>query len=88
MKVLCYDIKYKGKEAIISITGPEALANFSEKGYINYYSAETAPVELAIDVILPKDWLNNIVDADRAVKEVLESETGLKVDKCSWRIIG
>lgn len=87
MKVLCYDIKYRGREAILSITSPEALANFSKHGYINYYSAETAPTELEIEAVLPKNWLDRLIDADKAVKEALESETGLKVERCNWRII-
>ena len=87
MKVYCYDINYVGKEAIISITGPEALKSFAENGCVNYYGSETAPKEITIEVFLPIDWLNDIISAEQKVKCILESEVGLKVARFNWRPI-
>lgn len=86
-RVHCFKIKYTGKEAIISVTGPEALSNYVEHGYLSYYSGEEAPKELTICLPLKDDWFNDLDNTENKVKAVLEEETGLKVEKFSWTVL-
>jgi len=84
MKVYCYNIKYQGKEAIISISGPNALQGFAENGYINFYNNETAPKSLEVDVSLSNNWLDNLIDTEEKIKAVLQEETGLTIQTFNY----
>lgn len=80
-KVYCYGIKYTGKEAVMSCTGSDALANFVEHGYLSYYSGDEAPKDLTVTLKLPDNWLDDIISTEKLVKQVLEEDTGLKIEK-------
>lgn len=86
-RVHCFKIKYTGKEAIISITGQDALKAFAETGYLTYYGSEEAPKEITICLPLKDNWFDNLDATETMIKNVLEEETGLKVEKFSWTVL-
>jgi len=96
MKIICYKITYSKKDATISVCGCEALANWANQTYIDFYGkhyaerydANSAPEEVILDLKLPNNLLDRIEDADNYIKEELEKTTKIKVESFNWRVIG
>ncbi len=94
MVVTCYNIKYAEKASEISVIGPDALANFMEpkyrefygKGYTDIKSTETMPKEIDIEVHLPEPWLENLTGSERLINAALEAKTGFKVESFDFRV--
>lgn len=86
MKVLCFNIKYEGRDSIMFIFGPSMLQNFVEKGFAGMYNGDSAPKRLEIDLKLPDNYLDDLDTAELLVKAKLEEETGLKIKSFSFTI--
>lgn len=84
MRVLCFNIKYEGRDSIMFISGPSMLQNFVEEGFVGMYNGESAPKQLEVDLNLPKNYLEDLDTAELLVKTKLEEETGLKIKSFSF----
>lgn len=73
-----YNIKYKGKQTILSVTGPEALQNFVD-GYTNVYDASTAPKTADLIIDIDYDPYENFAQLDADIKKELHKDVVLEV---------
>ena len=79
IKIHAYNIVYKDNFKILSITGPNALQNFVNNGYMNCYDSKSAPTELDFDIDFNADPLDNIEELYVESKIRLHEETGLDI---------
>ena len=95
MHVRCYNIKFAEKASEISVIGADALANFMEpvyrefygKGYVDTKSTDNIE-ECDVEVDLPDDWLDDLDFTESRIKQVLEKKIGFKVKSFNYRIRG
>ena len=93
MHVRCYKIVWAEKASEISVCGSDALANFIEpkyrefygKGYTDTISTENID-EVYVEVDLPDDWLDCLDFTEHRIKQALEEKTGFKVKSFSFSI--
>ena len=94
MIVTCYKIKYKEKASEISVCGSDALLNFMEpkyrefygKGYTDTKSTETMPDAIDVEVQLPATWLDDLTSSEKMIQNVLEKKTGFKIESFNYRV--
>ena len=89
--VTCYKIQFAEKASEISVIGADALANFMEpkyrefygKGYVDMKSTEDIST-VTVDVDLEDDWLDCLDFTEQKIKAALEKKTGFKVTSFSF----
>lgn len=91
MHVRCYKIEWAERASEISVIGSDALANFVEpkyrefygKGYVDTISTENIDY-IDIEVDLPEDWLDCLDFTEHRIKQALEKRTGFKVKRFNF----
>lgn len=86
VRVYCYNIEYYKKDTIIGISGPQALQNYVEEGFLTLYDHTCAPKDLEVEVYLEPNFLDNLDETETIIKEQLEEDAGIKVENFSFRI--
>lgn len=89
--VTCYKIQFAEKASEISVIGADALANFVEpkyrefygKGYVDTISTENIDY-VDVEVDLPDDWLDCLDFIEQKIKVALEKKTGFKINSFSF----
>lgn len=95
IKFFCFNIKYTGREKVISVTGPGGLRNFIDptyrefygKGYTDTLDANTAPNNLLIELNISELDQANLDEYYDALKKEIEGKVGLTVKSFSYSII-
>ena len=94
MKVYVFGIKYDKKCSTISVTGCDALRNWMEPKYLEYYGKHYADrtdwtngrTEMWIEAPLSNNWLDDLDDTEYKIKKVIENITGLTVISFNYRV--
>jgi len=93
--VHCFNIRYTGRDKVISVIGSEGLRNFMDKtyrdfygkGYVDTIDASTAPTDMVLELTVKDDYFDTIDEYYDILKEKIEKKTGISVKSFSYTII-